>query len=74
MSDRETHLVELVTDEGVAAGSATVTAAHAGDGQLHRAFSVLIVDDAGRLLLQRRAAVKTRFAGRWGNACCGHPA
>lgn len=74
MNDREAHLVELVTDDGAVAGSATVTAAHAGTGQLHRAFSVLIFDDAGRFLLQRRAAVKTRFAGRWGNACCGHPA
>jgi isopentenyl-diphosphate Delta-isomerase len=74
MNDREAHLVELVNDDGAAVGSATVTAAHAGAGQLHRAFSVLIHDDAGRLLLQRRAAVKTRFAGRWGNACCGHPA
>jgi isopentenyl-diphosphate delta-isomerase len=71
---REAHLVELVTDDGVATGSATVDTAHAGAGQLHRAFSVLIVDGAGRFLLQRRAAVKTRFAGRWGNACCGHPA
>lgn len=74
MNDRETHLVELVSAEGVATGSATVTAAHAGTGQLHRAFSVMIVDGAGRVLLQQRAAVKTRFAGRWGNACCGHPA
>jgi isopentenyl-diphosphate delta-isomerase len=41
---------------------------------LHRAFSVLIVDSDDRFLLQRRAAVKTRFANRWGNACCGHPA
>ena len=74
MSDREAHLVELVAEDGSAVGSATVTAAHAGTGQLHRAFSVLILDDADRFLLQRRAAVKTRFAGRWGNACCGHPA
>lgn len=74
MSDREAHLVELVSEDGSAVGSATVTAAHAGDGQLHRAFSVLIVDGDGRFLLQRRAAAKTRFAGRWGNACCGHPA
>jgi isopentenyl-diphosphate delta-isomerase len=74
MSNREAHLVELVTDDGSAVGSATVTAAHTGAGQLHRAFSVLILDDAGRFLLQQRAAVKTRFAGRWGNACCGHPA
>lgn len=74
MSNREAHLVELVADDGSAVGSATVTAAHAGTGQLHRAFSVLVLDDAGRFLLQRRATVKTRFAGRWGNACCGHPA
>jgi isopentenyl-diphosphate delta-isomerase len=74
MSSREAHLVELVTEDGSAVGSATVTDAHAGAGQLHRAFSVLILDDAGRFLLQRRAAAKTRFAGRWGNACCGHPA
>ena len=26
------------------------------------------------MLLQQRAAVKTRFARRWANACCGHPA
>jgi isopentenyl-diphosphate Delta-isomerase len=74
MTDREAHLVELVSDDGTAVGSATVTAAHEPPGQLHRAFSVLIVDREGRFLLQRRAAVKTRFAGRWGNACCGHPA
>ena len=29
---------------------------------------------AGRILLQQRAAVKTRFPLRWANACCGHPA
>lgn len=74
MTDRETHLVELVGEDGAAAGSATVTVAHSGEGQLHRAFSVLILDGEGRFLLQQRAAVKTRFAGRWGNACCGHPA
>ena len=40
MTDREAHLVELVTDDGVAAGSATVTEAHEWPGRLHRAFSV----------------------------------
>ncbi len=35
---------------------------------------MLLVDPAGRVLLQRRAAVKTRFPLRWANACCGHPA
>jgi isopentenyl-diphosphate delta-isomerase len=40
---------------------------------LHRAFSVILVDPDGRLLLQRRSAAKTRFPLRWANACCGHP-
>lgn len=71
---RESHLVELVDEAGRTLGSATVDAAHRAPGRLHRAFSVLLVDGAGRMLLQRRAAAKTRFALRWANACCGHPA
>ncbi|HLV59284.1 MAG TPA: isopentenyl-diphosphate Delta-isomerase [Natronosporangium sp.] len=71
---REQDLVELVTEAGRAAGTATVAAAHRPPGRLHRAFSVLLLDPAGRLLLQQRAAGKTRFPLRWANACCGHPA
>ena len=74
MTAREAHLVELVDDTGHALGEATVAAAHQPPGRLHRAFSVLLVDPAGRVLLQQRAAVKTRFPLRWANACCGHPA
>jgi isopentenyl-diphosphate delta-isomerase len=70
---REFHRVELVDDAGAPTGESTVDLAHRAPGLLHRAFSVLLVDDAGRLLLQRRAAGKTRFALRWANACCGHP-
>ena len=74
MTDREAHLVELVDPDGTAIGSATVQDAHESPGRLHRAFSVFLIDDAGRVLLQQRAAVKTRFPLRWGNTCCGHPA
>ncbi|MEV6816561.1 isopentenyl-diphosphate Delta-isomerase [Micromonospora sp. NPDC051296] len=70
---REGHLVELVDDAGRPIGETTVAAAHQPPGQLHRAFSVLLVAPDGRVLLQRRAAVKTRFPLRWANACCGHP-
>jgi isopentenyl-diphosphate delta-isomerase len=71
---REGDLVELVSSDGRATGSTTVLDAHTAPGQLHRAFSVLLFDPAGRTLLQQRAAVKTRFPLRWANACCGHPA
>jgi isopentenyl-diphosphate delta-isomerase len=70
---REQTLVDLVDGDGRSIGSATVAEAHAAPGLLHRAFSVLLVDQHGRLLLQQRAEVKTRFPLRWANACCGHP-
>ena len=72
--NRDTALVELVGPDGAAVGATTVAHAHTWPGLLHRAFSVLLVSHSGRMLLQRRAAVKTRFALRWANACCGHPA
>lgn len=72
-ASRETHLVELVDADGAPAGAATVDDAHRAPGQLHRAFSVFLRDPSGRVLLQRRAAVKTRFPLRWANTCCGHP-
>jgi isopentenyl-diphosphate Delta-isomerase len=74
MTSRELMLVELVDEAGAAIGSCSVAEAHAAPGRRHRAFSVLLYDQAGRVLLQRRAAVKTRFASRWSNTCCGHPA
>ncbi|MBA3488870.1 MAG: isopentenyl-diphosphate Delta-isomerase [Longispora sp.] len=70
----ERTFVELVDADGNSVGSATVADAHSAPGQKHRAFSVLLHDGAGRVLLQQRAAVKTRFPLRWANTCCGHPA
>ena len=73
-ADRERLLVELVDRAGQPLGTCPVAAAHTAPGHLHRAYSVLLYDQEGRVLLQQRAAVKTRFALRWSNACCGHPA
>ncbi|MCU7728304.1 isopentenyl-diphosphate Delta-isomerase [Actinoplanes sp. KI2] len=71
---REAHLVDLVDPSGTSIGEATVEAAHVAPGRLHRAFSVFLRDPAsGQVLLQQRAAVKTRFPLRWANTCCGHP-
>lgn len=42
-------------------------------GLRHRGFSVLLFNERGDLLLQRRAAGKYHFGGLWSNACCSHP-
>jgi len=73
IGSREGHLVELVDPDGLAVGQVTVTEAHTAPGMLHRAFSVFLRDPEGRVLLQQRAGVKTRFPLRWANTCCGHP-
>ena len=40
---------------------------------LHRAFSVFIFDNNGKMLLQQRALSKYHSGGLWTNACCSHP-
>lgn len=42
-------------------------------GALHRAFSVFVFDNQGRLMLQQRASSKYHSGGLWTNSCCGHP-
>jgi len=42
-------------------------------GVLHRAFSVLLFNSKGEMLLQKRSALKYHSAGLWTNACCSHP-
>lgn len=42
-------------------------------GLLHRAFSVLVFNSQGSLLLQKRASHKYHTPGLWTNTCCSHP-
>ncbi|RLD77814.1 MAG: isopentenyl-diphosphate delta-isomerase [Bacteroidetes bacterium] len=40
---------------------------------LHRAFSIFVLNDAGQMMLQRRALSKYHSPGLWTNTCCSHP-
>lgn len=40
---------------------------------LHRAFSILLFNTKGELLLQKRAGTKYHSGGLWSNTCCSHP-
>lgn len=42
-------------------------------GVLHRAFSILLFNDEGKILLQKRSRHKYHSSGLWTNACCSHP-
>ncbi|MDK9711654.1 isopentenyl-diphosphate Delta-isomerase [Acidaminobacter sp.] len=64
--------VVLVNEENVVLGTMEKLEAHQ-KGLLHRAFSVLLYNDAGEMLIQRRAIGKYHTPGLWTNACCSHP-
>jgi hydroxymethylglutaryl-CoA reductase len=69
---REERLI-VVDENDAVTGSCTREACHAGDGILHRAFSIFIFDARGRLLIQRRSAEKPLWPLYWSNSCCSHP-
>ncbi|MDI6591476.1 MAG: isopentenyl-diphosphate Delta-isomerase [Patescibacteria group bacterium] len=42
-------------------------------GKLHRAFSILLFNKKGEILIQKRAKSKYHSSGLWTNTCCSHP-
>lgn len=72
MSDINPQLL-LVDENDQVIGHQSKLAAHLGEGQLHRAYSVFIFNRQGQLLLQQKAAPKPLWPGSWSNSCCSHP-
>ncbi len=68
------RLVVLVDEQDHELGTAEIVAAHTGNGQLHRAFSVYVFRRRGsEILIQKRSSKKMLWAGIWANSCCSHP-
>lgn len=65
-------MVILVNEKDETIGYMSKFEAHQ-QGVLHRAFSVLIFNSKGQLLLQQRAIGKYHTPGKWTNTCCSHP-
>ena len=63
----------LVDEADRRVGHLSKALCHEGSGVLHRAFSLLIFNNRGELLLQRRAAGKRLWPQFWSNSCCSHP-
>lgn len=65
------HVI-LVDEHDTMIGTAEKMEAHQ-KGLLHRAFSILLFNTNGELLLQKRATDKYHSGGLWTNTCCSHP-
>ncbi len=65
------HVI-LVDEQDNAIGTLEKIEAHR-EGLLHRAFSILIFNSTGEVLLQKRAKHKYHSGGLWTNTCCSHP-
>jgi len=63
----------LVDEEDNILGKDTKINCHLGEGKLHRAFSILLFNNSGKLLIQKRASEKITFPSIWANSCCSHP-
>ena len=65
--------VIAVAEDDSVIGPMSKLEAHQGAGHYHRAFSVLLFNTKGEMLLQQRSSDKVTFPNVWANACCSHP-
>jgi isopentenyl-diphosphate delta-isomerase len=63
----------LVDDRDRDVGHLSKARCHEGRGVLHRAFSLLIFNQTGELLIQQRSPSKRLWPRFWSNSCCSHP-
>ena len=69
----DSNALILVDDADRRLGHMSKERCHEGRGVLHRAFSLLIFNNRGELLLQQRAPAKRLWPLYWSNSCCSHP-
>ena len=75
-ADQATLMAEAViavAEDDTVIGPMSKLEAHRGAGHYHRAFSVLLFNTKGEMLLQQRSSDKVTFPNVWANACCSHP-
>ena len=74
LDDVDHELVILLDDSARPIGTAEKSEVHTDRTPLHQAFSCYLFNEAGEVLMTRRALSKTTWPGVWTNSFCGHPA
>lgn len=68
--DKDKYVMQIDTDGRLINKVSKIEAHIKGIG--HKAFSILIFNKDGKMLIQKRAKIKYHSGGLWSNACCGH--
>lgn len=66
------HVIAVDADDN-AEGVVNRLEAHTGDGIRHRAFTALVFDQDGRILLAQRSPDKRLWDGHWDGTVASHP-
>jgi len=74
-ADHENALQDVIAvdPEDVEQGTVNRLDAHTGDGIRHRAFTCLVYDTEGRILLAQRAPTKRLWDAHWDGTVASHP-
>lgn len=67
------ELVVLVDEQDNEIGTALKSEVHHKNTPLHRAFSLFLFDEDGKILATQRAESKKTWPNVWSNSLCGHP-
>ncbi|MCX8027956.1 MAG: NUDIX domain-containing protein [Thermodesulfovibrionales bacterium] len=68
----KTEILEIVDTDGKTIGRAYRDEIHGNPSLLHKVVHVIVVNDAGELLLQKRSLNKDVAAGLWDTSVGGH--
>jgi isopentenyldiphosphate isomerase len=66
------EMLEIVNSEGVAIGLKPRSEIHGNPELLHKVIHILVFNDAGELLLQKRSMSKDVAPGKWDTSVGGH--
>jgi isopentenyl-diphosphate delta-isomerase len=66
--------VVTVTEDGERTGTIDRLEAHTGEGRLHLAFTTMVFDTDGNILLARRSPEKRLWDRHWDGTVASHPA
>lgn len=69
----DNELLILVDQNDLEIGNLSKDHCHIGEGKMHRAFSIFVINSKGQILLQQRSEQKKLWPDFWSNSCCSHP-